>query len=654
MSEGACGPDIVRRQVLIEAFRISPDGESIVFVRRHVDGIEYRSHLWVVPYGGGRPRQLTNGALRDSSPTFSPDGRQLAFVRTPAGADHGQVWIVPLAGGQPEQVTTLPHGAGGVSWSPDGRMLAVSASSDDVPFIVGPFEKGKAPRARHMTRLDWRDDESGHRDRRTHLFIVKPRPGARPRQVTRGDYDVEHATWSPDSATIAFTTDMRPERDIDPRSSIWAVGVDDGEPRELAALGGNASFPAYSPDGRWLAFLGQGVEQPTDYEPWLIWLMPAAGGTPRPLMEGRDLSVGAWTWSDLVLTDSSASVVWIDDESLACLIAVRGRCHPYRLELAGGLPRPMVGEDRLLASALDAHSGRVAIAAGIDGQAGELYALEDGRLRRLTRDGAAWQRRCPRPPVVELDIPGPAGPINTWLASPPDAGDEPLPLVLQFHGGPTGAYGAGSNLDVMLLTAAGYRVALPNIRGSTGFGYEWAAALDGRWGDVDVEDTVAVIDHLVERGLVDRGRIGAIGLSYAGFLVQYLVGATDLLAAAVAENGVANQVAAWGNCYFGTYWNRRHNLGDPLSEVGMRKLWRSSPLSNVANIRTPLLILQAEEDRICPPADNEQLFTALRVLGRTVEYVLYPEEHHEMKTHGRPDRRIDRHERILDWFERYL
>jgi dipeptidyl aminopeptidase/acylaminoacyl peptidase len=654
MSERACGPDIVRRQVVIESFRISPNGETVVYVRRHVDGIEYRSHLWVVAYDGGRPRQLTNGALRDSSPSFSPDGRQLAFVRTPAGADHGQVWTVSLAGGQPEQVTTLTHGASGVSWSPDGRTLAITAPADETPFVVGPLVADKPPRARHITRLDWRDDEAGHRDRRSHLFVVKPRAGARPRQLTSGDYDVEHATWSRSSAAVAFTTDARPQRDIDPRSSVWVVSVDGGEPREIATLRGNASAPAYSPDGRSLAFIGQDVDQPTDYEPWLLWQMPAEGGTPRPLIDDRDLSVGASTWSDLVLTDISPAPVWIDEESLACLIALRGRCRPYRVELSGGTTRPMTGEDRLLASAVDAQAGRVVIAAGIDGQAGELYAVEDGRLRRLTRDGAAWQRGCPRPLVVELDIPGPAGAINTWLASPPDADDEPLPLVLQFHGGPSGAYGAGSNLDVMLLTAAGYRVALPNIRGSTGYGYEWAAALDGRWGEVDVEDSVAVVDHLVERGLVDRARVGAIGLSYAGFLVQYLVGATDLLAAAVAENGVANQVAAWASCYFGTYWNRRHNLGDPLSEAGMLRMWRSSPLSNVANIRTPLLILQAEEDRICPPSDNEQLFTALRVLGRTAEYVLYPEEHHEMKARGRPDRRIDRHERILDWFSRYL
>jgi dipeptidyl aminopeptidase/acylaminoacyl peptidase len=145
-----------------------------------------------------------------------------------------------------------------------------------------------------------------------------------------------------------------------------------------------------------------------------------------------------------------------------------------------------------------------------------------------------------------------------------------------------------------------------------------------------------------------------MGLSYGGFLTQWLVGVTDRFAAACSENGVANQVSTWANSFFGVHYNRRASLGDPLSEDGMLKLWRSSPLRNAGKVTTPLLMLQAEEDRICPPADNEQLFTALKVLGRDVEYVLYPEEHHEMKSYGRPDRRIDRLERILAWFDRYV
>jgi dipeptidyl aminopeptidase/acylaminoacyl peptidase len=209
-------------------------------------------------------------------------------------------------------------------------------------------------------------------------------------------------------------------------------------------------------------------------------------------------------------------------------------------------------------------------------------------------------------------------------------------------------------MDSTMLAAHGYRVVLANPRGSDTHGAAWIRALDGRWGQVDAADILAAVDAMVDRGLADPHRLGVMGLSYGGYLTQWLVGHSDRFRAAVAENGVANQVSAWGNSYFGVHYNRRHNLGDPLSESGMRKLWRTSPMNAAAEIHTPLLMLQAEEDRNCPAADNEQLFTALKVLDREVEYILYPEEHHEMKNYGRPDRRIDRMDRILAWFDRYL
>jgi len=245
--------------------------------------------------------------------------------------------------------------------------------------------------------------------------------------------------------------------------------------------------------------------------------------------------------------------------------------------------------------------------------------------------------------------PGAGGGIETWIASPADAGDRPLPTVVDVHGGPLGAWAPAPSVEVMLLVERGYRVVLPNIRGSATYGRGWIRGAMGDWGGVDADDVHAALDHAVGLGLVDPARLGVLGLSYGGFMVHWLIGTSERFRAAVSENGVANQVSAWANSYFGVHYNRHAGLATPLTERGMRKLWSSSPLSNAERITTPLLILQAEEDRICPPGDNEQLFTALKVLDREVEYVLYPEEHHEMKNYGRPDRRIDRMERIRDW-----
>jgi dipeptidyl aminopeptidase/acylaminoacyl peptidase len=607
----------------------------------------------LVSINGGEARQLTSGRVRDSSPSYSPDGRQLCFIRTPEGADEGQLWVVSATGGKPKRLQSLAHGASSVSWSPDGKWLAVVAPSEaDQPFVVGPQPKGKAPTARRITSVDWRDDD-GHIDRRSHLFLLRPRPGSKPRQLTSGDWDVSSPSWSPDGRSIAFATDRRADRDFDPRSSIWVVDVDGGEPRQVAEPPGDADWPTYSPDGRTIAFLGRDRPDVAEYYPFQPWTVSADGGDARQVAAIDDGLIGNWAWSDLDLVDGSVGPLWLDNDTLVCLVASRARCVPYTVTLGGAVNR-LADPDRVQSSGMAVAGGRVVVSAAVDGRACELYVAEDDTLRRLTKDGSSWQRGYRLPVLEELTVPGPGGEINAWLASPPDAGDEARPLVVHIHGGPTGSYGPGSGFDELLWTSAGYRVVMHNFRGSAGFGYEWADALAGHWGDVDAADTHAVIDSLVERGLVDAGRIALYGLSYGGFLTQWLIGTSDRFAAAVAENGVANQISTFANCYFGSHWNRRMGLPEPTSGEGAAKLWSTSPLSNVERIHTPLLILQAESDLVCPPVDNEQLFVALRALGRPVEYVLYPEEQHEFKSYGRPDRRIDRLERIREWFGRYL
>jgi dipeptidyl aminopeptidase/acylaminoacyl peptidase len=312
-------------------------------------------------------------------------------------------------------------------------------------------------------------------------------------------------------------------------------------------------------------------------------------------------------------------------------------------------------ERQPVANGLAAAGERVIAVLSLGGAPPELWALEPGRApRQLTRHGGAWLRPDARPQIDTLDLEGPGGPIRTYVVSPRGAGDEPRATILDVHGGPLGAWGPLPPLEALLLAERGYRVVLPNIRGSYDRGREWVRALRGDWGGVDAADCHAVLDGLVARGLADPERLGVLGLSYGGFMVNWLVGTSDRFRAAVSENGVVNQVSAWANSDCGPTYCEAAGLGDVLSPAGVEALWRQSPLRHVNAIRTPLLMLQGEADLRCPPADAEQLFVALRWLGRDVEYVLYPEEAHTFQAMGRPDRREDRHRRVLDWFARYL
>jgi dipeptidyl aminopeptidase/acylaminoacyl peptidase len=303
-----------------------------------------------------------------------------------------------------------------------------------------------------------------------------------------------------------------------------------------------------------------------------------------------------------------------------------------------------------LVGALAEAAGRIVGVVSTERRPPEICAIENGRARRLTRDGA-WLRGA----LADLDL-GEfrAGDITCFTVSPAGAGTEPRATVLVPHGGPTAQWNPLPMLESILLAHAGYRVLLPNIHGSTGRGRPFVQALRGDWGGVDADDCHAVVDHAVAAGLADPARLGVFGLSYGGFLTNWLVGTSDRFAAAVTENGVANNVSSWAGCDVGPTYSAAAGIGDATTPEGVELLWHQSPLRHVSAIRTPLLLLQGEADRRCPPGDNEQLFVALRALGREVSYVLYPESAHEYVGTGRPDRRIDRHTRVIEWFGRWM
>ena len=292
---------LVRAQKVVESFDLARDGSVAVLARRQVHGNAYRSHLWVVPTRGGRPRRLTSGAVRDTEPQLSPDGAHVAFLRAASvqpgsdGDETAQVWIVPVQGGRPWRLTRLPHGVASHCWSPDGRFLALVAEAGEPRFVVGPQRAGMEPVARHVTRTDWRNDDTGLVGRRFHLWVIEARRGAQPRQLTSGDFDVGGPAWSPDGHWIAFEADREPDWNIRYRYRIFRVSPTGGPVRELVSLRGDATAPAYSPDGRHLAFIGSDVDDPTVSEPERVWVCTAGGARVRCLSPGprpRDRRLG--------------------------------------------------------------------------------------------------------------------------------------------------------------------------------------------------------------------------------------------------------------------------------------------------------------------------------------------------------------------------
>jgi dipeptidyl aminopeptidase/acylaminoacyl peptidase len=689
-------PEDLRRVVVVEELDLSRDGRIAIVVRRTIKGDRYHGHMFAIDLGRGatpRPRQLTRGTVRDTWPRLCSDGHTVAFVRSDPADQAAPATLAVLDLARPDAAVRLArsgdHGAvTELAWSPDGRRLAFTAEVDPPRFLVGPVppvgrRRGRTskatsetpePRARRITRADWRWDGVGHRDRWSHLFVIDG-PGRKPRQVTRGDWGVSDIDWHPDGRTIAFTADRGPEPDLHPRSTIWAVDVDGargagGKPREVLAAGGWANHPAWSPDGTWLAAVGILEPEPLDDLSPGVLLGPADGKRPPHELDPElDRVIGNWTDTDLNgwMVSGRHGPAWVDERRLVATVSDRGRSHPHVFTIDSTTGRlaqrtlaatgDLTTHTTAVARTQAGDAPRIAFLATDGARAMELYTTDgpdQANPRRRTSFGSRWQDRHPMPEMRRVDAPGAGGPIETWIVSPPRAGDNALPTVVDVHGGPLGAWAPAPHLEVFLLVARGYRVILPNIRGSATYGRGWITPQLGDWGGVDAADVHAAVDHVVKLGLADPKRLGVLGLSYGGFMVNWLVGTTDRFKAAVSENGVTNQISDWANSDSGPEYDRASLLGDPFGKEGIDKLWRQSPLRNVASIHTPLLMLQAESDLRCPPQDNEQLFIALRHLGREVEYVLYPEESHTYSSVGRPDRRIDRMTRMLDWFDRHL
>jgi dipeptidyl aminopeptidase/acylaminoacyl peptidase len=633
----------VLRETLITKLDVAPDGSSVVYARRTIEGNEYRSRLWRVPTDRGRPEQITTGDV-DKRPRFSPDGRTLLFLSARSGKS--QPWLLPLAGGEPTQLAEFVGQVGAADWSPDRRNVAVLAESGEERFRIGDPEQ---PTARRITDLNWRLDMIGVRDQFTSLWVV-PARGGRPKRLTEPRYEVAYAFWSPDNKRIGFLADPRPEAGILELPQAWSVPAGGGRPTKLAELAGEVASAAWSPGGR-LAI--NGLDDPSYSGASNIGVWVKEGRNLRRLGEKLDRQFWFAVAGDLfdVGARSPSPLHWLDDENLLSLVTDRGTCVPYRLGLDGSFERLVEG-DEIVCSTVAEAGGRIVVAASVAGAAQDVYAVEDGALRRLSQNGGRWLAPYRRDPEHHAVRHKEGHELDAWLVRP--RARRSRGLVLQIHGGPHLAHGPAPWLEMLALADAGFTVLYGNPRGSVGYGETFAKAIEGNWGVADDSDCMRLVDWAIRKGIADRDRVGLLGLSYGAYMTNWLLGHhPGRFAAAVSENPVLDLFSFYGSSDYGfTIAEQVTGIKEPWDDFA--RLLDRSPGSQLHRNMAPLLLLQAEGDQRCPDEQTEIAFTILRRLGRTVEMVRYPDEFHLLLDSGRPDRRVDRLERIVDWFERYL
>jgi dipeptidyl aminopeptidase/acylaminoacyl peptidase len=639
-------PKDVLNQVVIAALAVAPDGGSIVYVRRTVEDGKYARRLWRTTFEGGKPEQLTSAKASDNRPRFSPDGKSIVFISDRTGKP--QAWVLSTTGGEPRQITDLAGGVGAADWSPDGSRLLLLAGSGEKRFLVGNPDD---PTARRILDYTWRFDGVGVRDEYTSLWVTEVEDPKATR-LTKPDYGVDAAAWSPDGRQIAFLADRSETRGLEEIGAVWTIPAEGGEPQHVASLKGGVFSLAWAPS-KHIAFTGiDHVGSPgwADNE-----LHIAEGGKTKRLAADRNLNIQVTSYGDYQDAEQMGPppLMWQDESHIVTLVSHQGCSHPYRFGVDGSVQQ--LAQPDKTCSSIATGGGRTAVVAASDEHQNEVFAVENGELRRLTTDGSKWYGPFQRQ-VEHVQVRHPDGhTIDTRLI--PAKGDPKTkaPLVLVIHGGPNSSFGPTPWLEMNALADAGVHVIYCNPRGSVSYGEKYARDLEGVWGDPDGSDLLRVIDWAVdEEKIADRGKLGIMGLSYGGFMTNFmLANHPGVFAAAVSENPVTDLLGEWATSDFGRYIGRRAvETQNPWENIDA--YLSRSPWVKIHQNHAPLLLLHAENDMRCPPGNSEMVFHILRTLGRTVEMIRYPGETHVMLAIGRPDRRVDRLERIVGWFKNHL
>jgi dipeptidyl aminopeptidase/acylaminoacyl peptidase len=694
--------------------QLAPDGSAVCYTVSTVAGNASRTSLWCAQLGDGRvvstpprtqPQQVLGGEWNVSRPRWSPDGRRLAFVA--ARGEQSGLWVLTLPRGeraQPQQPRFvapvratnfhIPYAGESFAWSPDGRRIAYINASEEAQDGAGGASTAaaSADAARRndplvVDRIRYKSRTAFSDTLRTHVWVVDVDDSSTPRQLTSGQYYDHALTWNPRGDEIAFLSNHEADPEAVNNSDIFAVSAGDGRVRRLTETRGCEYEPAWSPDGKLIAYTATTREVTTIdsvAEDAHVWVIDAAGGARgRELTAAQDRRARNPRWSP-------------DGTDIFFLAGDRGAILLYRVAAGGGqistiLPQRVVPAPDGIAQPPQSPTfqigsfsvGRRAVPGGValssppgDAAApptppGIVFAMIIGDARTPAALWVSVPVRSRAGLPVRLVGAHNTEVLDSFTFSEPEEltfrsfdntrvqgwvmkplgwrAGERYPLILAIHGGPHGMYGYSFNAAFQAYAARGYAVLFINPRGSTGYGQKFSDGTLREWGGGDYRDLMAGVDEALRKfSWIDRGRMGVTGGSYGGFMTNWIITQTTRFRAAVASASVSNLVSFYSTSLYQDLIHAEFG-GFPWDDYDL--LWRWSPLRYVRAVETPTLFIHGELDNDVHITQAEEMYMALRRRGVETVLARYPREGHGFRE---PRHRHDALERTLDWFDKYL
>ncbi|UHA72735.1 S9 family peptidase [Paenibacillus sp. 481] len=645
---------------------INPVSNRIAYVLKRVkeDKSGYLTNIRMVELDGSRDRTWTHGPS-DSAPTWSPDGSLLTFLRKEGKSN--QVWKMEADGGEAVVVTNAEHGVSSYIWSPDGKYMAyisgvdMDKSSDEQDADAGADADSKPKKQTTVVdRLMYKSDSSGLWDgKRMHLFVHELATGE-VTALTTGHFDVSAFAWSSDSDSIVFTSkqpeDAAQNPDLVFTNDLFIIERTGGSARRLTDSSYSIGKPFCSPDGKTIGFLGTDRSY-GNATLTRLYTLNSESGNVTCVTEHLDWQMGSYSISDMKAGAFDRPVFSQDGQFIYTLVSSEGCVNLVRFGLDGTYKQVTEGARDVTQFVLSADESEVVLASADWQQPCRLYRLNLARGTELlltNQNEALFDELAISQPESFWVTTTDGWNVQGWMIPPVgmEAGRK-YPTILEIHGGPHMMYANTFMHEFQLLAAQGYAVVFTNPRGGHGYGQQFVNAVRSDYGGRDYLDLMDAVDYvLANYDYVDETRLGVTGGSYGGFMTNWIVGHTNRFKAAVTQRSISNWTSMYGVSDIGYHFTEDQIGGQPWANL--EQLWKQSPLAYVSNVETPLLILHGEQDLRCPIEQAEQLFIALKRLGKETQFVRFPGANHELSRSGNPELRMERLNRIVGWMNRFI